>query len=288
MISLIMRISVDPWSPHSGKKLTTSAGRRQTSPLPDVFLNELVDACLVHRDCSRSQLETVVEPGLSAFVKCGRIGSELERSSRRKMQPKVTETALRCVAVGYPSCTPPSACVFLWRRVRPLAAAPTFPEGASGWRDVSEGPLPCRLVRGFLLLESVGVRLCFRPHGLLSFPEEETSVIWEPSQLQGQRTEFGSVLSGSAGHRFPSGRGLCGWEAYRTELCWHHAVLCFLNPSVSKEEAEAEKRGDSSPEPPHPQRSQPRTHTKGGSQGHPHDLLERPISTKGSSVRSNS
>ena len=46
-----------------------------------------------------------------------------------------------------------------------------------------EGPLLCRVVRGFLLLESVGVRLCFRPHGLLSFPEEETSVIWEPSQL---------------------------------------------------------------------------------------------------------
>ena len=165
---------------------------------------------------------------------------------------------------------------------------------------MSEGALLCRVVRGFLLLENVGVRLCFRPHGLLSFPEEETSVIWEPSQLlfcggtrggKGQRTEFSSVLSGSASRRFPSGRGLRGWEVYRTELCWHDAVLCFLNPSISKEETEAEKRGDSSPEapPPHPQHSQPLTHTKGGSQDRsPHDHLERPISTKGSSVRSNS
>ena len=124
-----------------------------------------------------------------------------------------------------------------------------------------EGPLLCRVVRGFLLLESVGVRLCFRPRGLLSFPEEETSVIWEPSQLlfcggaqggKGQRTEFSSVLSGSASHRFPSGRWLRGWEVYRTELCWHDAVLCFLNPSISKEETEAEKRGDSSLEAPLP------------------------------------
>ena len=41
----------------------------------------------------------------------------------------------------------------------------------------------------------------------MSFPEEETSVIWAPSQLQGQRQEFGSVLSGSAGHRFRQGEG---------------------------------------------------------------------------------
>ena len=114
-----------------------------------------------------------------------------------------------------------------------------------------EGPLLCQVVRGFLLLESVGVRLCFRPRGLLSFPEEETSVIWVPSQLlfcggtqggKGQRTEFSSVLPGSASRSFPSGRGLWGWEVYRTELCWHHAVLCFLNLSISKEETEAEKR----------------------------------------------
>ena len=125
MISLIMRISVYPWSPHSGKKLRRSAGHQQMSLLPDVFLNELVDACLVHRDCLRSQLETVVEPGLSAFAKCGRVGSELERRSRRKMQPKVKEPAPRCVAVGSPPGTLPSACVFLRRRGRRLAAAPT-------------------------------------------------------------------------------------------------------------------------------------------------------------------
>lgn len=164
-----------------------------------------------------------------------------------------------------------------------------------------EGPLLCRVVRGFLLLESVGVRLCFRPRGLLSFPEEETSVIWEPSQLlfccgtqggKGQRTEFSSVLPGSASRRFPSGRGLWGWEVYRTELCWHHAVLCFLNLSISKEETEAEKRGDSSPEAPPPTPSTRSYHShipkSAPRVGHPHDLLERPISTKGSSVRSNS
>lgn len=58
MTSLIMRISVYPWSPHSGRKLRTSAGHRQISPLPDKFLNELGDACLVQSGKMRA-VETV-------------------------------------------------------------------------------------------------------------------------------------------------------------------------------------------------------------------------------------